>query len=329
MIEMYGDAKRDLRSERVGYNFTIRVLPGTPPLSRILNHRTTPELTPIGAVVARKITEVLPKDIWIKSLVIMPDHLHLCLWIHAPLKLTILQLLAKVLVFSEKEICAAHALSGIWQRPGHLFQCFSKEVFLQKIAYDQGNILRWKMDHNMRELSHPHRITHSKLDPAYAWEGYGNLELLDGTHFLPCYISRRASDDAVAHFTNLALKLAQTGWTLIGGFVSERERQLLHTVREKITPRIIHLAATRLEDCKVSAQLAKALYEGRFLRLTSAKMDTCTRERCVWHNLWAEHFCGQWRDAVEAHFRQRAPLTPQQATYIHDFLTRWPSPRPK
>ncbi len=327
MIELYGDYTRDLHSGKVGYNFTIRVVSGTPPLSHICEACDDPRLTSLGETILGKIKEVLPPEIEMKCAILMPDHLHLCLWVKAPLKLTILQILTKVLLFSEKQLRETASRTTLWQRPGHLFQCYSWDVLQQKIAYDQGNVLRWKMDHAARERSHPHLVTHPKLPSVYAWEGYGELTLLDGTHFLPCYISSQASADAIAHFTTLATKLATAGWTLIGGFVSDQERTLLKTVREATTPRVIHLAASRLTDTKVAAKLAEALYTGHFLRLTSAEgQETCTRDLCVWHNLWIEAFCGDWRTAVETHFRQTQSLTEAQERYIHDFLTRWRAP---
>ncbi len=327
-IELYGDYTRDLHSGRVGYNFTIRVKEGSPPLSEIRENAPEPILTPLGKTVFEQVHNAFPAEIWVRSAVFMPDYIHLFLWVKTPLKLTILQILAKSLLFSEKHAREAHGIETLWQRPGHLFQCYSLEVLQQKIAYNRGNVLRWKMDHNHRMLSHPHLVSHPKLSPAYNWEGYGELGLLDCEHFLPCYISSATSDDAVAHFTRLAIKLATAGWVLVGGFVSERERALLTAVRAATSPCVIHLSATRLKDEKVPAKLAEALYTGRFLRLTSAEGATiCTRELCVWHNLWAETFCGDWRAEVKAHFNADHALTEAQVSYIHRFLTQWPSPR--
>ncbi len=329
MIELYGDYERDLHDGRVGYNFTIRVVAGVPPLSRIVKEESEPVLTPLGDAVLKKISEVLPREIWLRCAILMPDHLHLCLWVKAPLRVTILQVLTKALLFSEKMARENYGQDALWQRPGHLFQCYSLEVLEQKMAYNRGNVARWKMDHAERGRSHPHPVVHCRLTSAYAWEGYGEIELLDSAHFLPCYISHRATDEAVGHFANLAIQLSNAGWTLVGGFVSERERALLRRIRTATSPRVIHLAAARLEDGKVPAKLAEELYRGRFLRLTSAEVrESCTREICVWHNLWAETLCGDWRSAIEAHFQTVQNVSGAQSAYIHNFLAQWPSPDP-
>ncbi len=330
MVELYGDYTRDLRSGKVGYNFTMRVCRGVAALSTIDESAVMPQLTSTGLRVRREFEGTFLKlsnqGIWIKCAVFMPDHVHLCFWVDRPLKYSILYILARALVFSEKTLCAELGIEAIWQRPGHLFQCYSREVLEQKIAYNRGNVARWKMDHLTRTLSHPHLIRHPKLAAEFAWEGYGAVELLEEERFLPCYISSRASEDSVAHFTRLAVQLSRAGWTLVGGFVSPRERALLAEVRKTVEPQVIHLASTRLAESKIPAKLAEALSRRKFLRLTSAEgRETCTRELCVWQNLWAEAFCGDWKTAVEAHFSRQA-LNAKQLAYVHDFLTHWQTP---
>ncbi len=330
-VELYGDYERDLRDGKVGYNFTIRVARGVPPLSQILPEAPAPILTPLGMALKTAFVQNflgrVDNTFWLNSFVIMPDHLHVLIWVNQPLKRSILQYLVRALLFTARQLEKAFGLSELWQLPGHLFQCYSWEIVEQKRAYNEANVARWKMDHYRPTDSHPHMLTHPKLDPRYNWEGYGELSLLDGHDFLPCYISHTASEAAIAHFTRLAITLTRAGWGLIGGFVSPQERALLKAVREVTSPRILHLAATRLKDEKVSAQLAHALYQGRFLRLTTAEgEERCTRERCVFHNLWAETFCGDWRANVEAFFAAQRPTALQQAN-LHRFLYTWKSPR--
>ncbi len=299
-VNLHGDYKRDLHDGKVGYNFTIRIAPGVSPLSQILPDAPEPHLTPLGNALKTTFTQNLigraEGAFWIKSFVLMPDHLHLLIWVDQPLKLSILQYLVRALMFTARQLEKDFSLKALWCYPGHLFQCYSWEIVKQKQAYNEANVERWKMDHFTPTDSHPHILSHPKLDKRYAWEGYGELTLLDERDFLPCYISRRATDADVALFTRLAIRLARERWVLVGGFVSPRERALLKAVRDATpAPRILHLAATRLKDEKVPAQLAHALYQGRFLRLTSAEgEERCTREICVWHNRWAEKFCGDW-----------------------------------
>ncbi len=330
-VEMNGDYERDLRSSRVGYNLTIRVAKGVPVLSIIQLSSRLPELTPLGARLKMELEGTLcrlaAEAIWVKCSIFMPDHIHLFFWVAKPLHLSVLQIVVRALMFTEKTVKGEFGLERIWAPPGHLLQCYSWEVLQQKIAYNLGNVARWKMDHHAPELSHPHVLVHPKLTEKYEWEGYGAVALLDGECFMPCYISSRATEEDVARFQRLALTFAHLGWTFVGGFVSPRERALLAALREVHEARFIHLAATRLVDEKVPAKLAQSLVQGRFLRLTSAEgRETCTREICVRQNVWAEDFCQGWREKVEAYFLQKKS-SPQVMAYVRDFLARWKAPR--
>ncbi len=333
-IELSGDCRRDLHAAKVGYNFTVRVARGVPPLSRIDLASPRPILTDLGQLIERHFRETLITHqqgaIWNKSFVIMPDHIHCCIWVNERIKQTINQYFTKAMLFAEKEARAKFNLASLWQRPGDLFICYSWETFQQKIAYNEANIERWKMDRQLRHLSHPHILPpHPKLDSAYVWEGYGELPLLEEAHFLPCYVSRLTADAAFEKFTRLAVTLVREGWVMVGGFVSTRERELLSRIRAEGTAKIILLAATRLADDKVPAKLAKALYAGRFLRLTSAEnQEKCTRELCVWHNLWIDHFCGDWRAQVTSLFESRG-MTSTQRTALARFLSTWHAPDPR
>ncbi len=330
-VELSGDCKRDLRAGKVGYHFTIRVTRKTIPLSRIELAEPMPILTAAGEMINRHFTNVMVTNtcgaIAFKSFVIMPDHLHLCFWVDKPLKFTVLQLLTKGLIFADKALRENHGLALEWQKPGHLFICYSWKRFIEKIEYDNANVERWKMDHSLPFLSHPHIIKgHPKLDSQYQWQGYGELALLNRELMFPCYISHSAPDGDVEKYVRLAVYLARNGWVLVGGFISPRERELWRAIREIKTAKIIHVAATRLEDKKVPAKLAANLYSRRFLRITSAgEITNCTRTLCVRNNLWIEKLCGNWRDKVISHFREIGSDEAKMAA-LGAFLKRWKSP---
>lgn len=218
----------------------------------------------------------------------------------------------------------------LWELPAHLFMCYTWEIVQQKIAYNEANVARWKMDHFQPCLSHPHLLDpHPKLIPGFQWEGFGHLSLWEETNLLPCYISSRASTAQVETFTRMACTLMREGWVFVGGFVSPRERALWETLRFRGTPAILQFAATRLQDEKQPAGLAMALSKGRFLRITSAEgQETCTRDLCVWHNLTIERLCKNWRAHVMEAFRNRG-MTPTQTANLAAFLQRWPSPDPR
>ncbi len=328
-ILQVGDYKRDLHRASTGYFFTIRFLPSVPKMSYLEPSYFMPKLTPPGQIIEKKLLALEASqhgNVKLGPYAIMEDHLHVCLWVEKETPRTPIQLLTSMMRFAEKEIREQFGIDKLWALPGTLYICYSTEMYRQKKAYTIGNLTRWHMEMEQSEAAHPHPLVHPKLDTRYQWEGYGNEALLDGECFLPCYITHTATDEDIALFTRLAIKLAQEGWTLIGGFVSPRERQLLCDVQAVCTPHVIHLAATRLEDQKLPAKLASSLYRQTFLRLTSAEgVTTCERSLCVWQNLWAEALCGDWRQRVLDHFKAHA--TPAQQENLTRFLTRWQSPK--
>ncbi len=326
-----GDYKRDLHRAGTGYFFTIRFLPSVPKASYIEPKTKMPKLYPVGALLSEELfaLEASQKGrIQVETYAIMEDHLHVCLWVKETTPQTPLQLLTKMMMYTERAARERFGIQKLWAVPGTLYVCYSTAMYHQKKRYTLGNSTRWHMELEHPECAHPHPLAHPKLDDRYQWEGYGNETLLDGVCFLPCYITHTATEGEIALFTRLAIRLAQEGWTLVGGFVSPRERKLLQDVQATCNPTVIHLAATRLQDQKLPAQLASTLYLQFFLRLTSAEEQTdCERPLCVWQNLWAETFCGDWRQQVMDVFEPSA--TPEQQANLSRFLARWQSPKPE
>ncbi len=330
-IKLSADYNFDFHRANVGYFFTLSLAPSVPPMTWVKPGMFAPLLTPLGKLVDARLEEISKRhpEVKIEARALMSDHLHVCFWVSQPIARTIIQMLTTMMCFCEREACAQFNLKSLWRRPGELFVCYSTKTYQQKKNYTLGNLTRWHLELEKKKAAHPHLVIHAKLDAAYQWEGYGHEALLDETHFLPCYITRSASEKDVALFTRLAIKLADAGWILVGGFVSERERALLKAVRQQCRqPRVIHLAATKLIDRKLPAQLAYAIANQTILRLTSAEgEETCQRTLCVWQNLWAERFCGDWRTRViETFVKQDIP--PKQEENLRHFLARWKSPHP-
>ncbi len=272
MIRLRCDYRRDLHLGNTGCFFTIRLHPLAPALSHFEPGVFMPQLTPLGEMVKdyfMKMQSLHPEYVRIDSYVFMPDHVHICFYILKESRQTPLQYLVAALNFSNNTAQKTFAIPQLWNVPGDLWVCYSREMYSQKNVYTRGNIARWHMDHEEQTLSHPHRIRHPRLNEAYPWECYGNIALLDENRFLPCYISRAMTPNQIKTFTRLAITLARENWVLVGGFVSPSERQLLDEIREAVPqPRIIQVAATKLNDKKLPARLADLFYKRLFLRLT-------------------------------------------------------------
>ncbi len=332
-VVLEGDYRRDLYRGGIGFFFTVRVAPGVPALSQFTPETFQPQYTPLGKLVQEKLFGLITHAKGALSLdtyVLMPDHLHICIWAERELPRTPLQYFTTMLLFAEREAREKFGIEKLWQLPGTLHLCYSTERYGQKKAYTQGNITRWHLKHERRDLSVPHHLSHPKLPAPYEWRGYGNEALLDADHLLPCYISSSTPEADILLFERLATHLAAAGWTLIGGFVSSRERALLAAVRKQVPEaKVIHLVPTHVIEEKPSAQLSLTLRAGNFLRLTSVGAETqCMREHCVWHNLWIEALCQGWRQKVETFFKERN-ADAQKIQNMVRFLNRWRAPDPR
>ncbi len=324
------DYNRDLRRGDVGLFLTIRLLANIPALSRIEPGQHMPILSPLGLLVEEMLKGLPlrhPDVVRLDSYVIMPDHLHVCLYQLKQSPRTPLQYVTSMLTLIQHEAKKRFGHPLIWNRPGELFVCYSLAKYREKNLYTRGNIARWHMDHDSPHLSHPHALAHPSLNPALSWQGYGHEPLLEHPLRLPAYVSSRASETDFRTFMRLAVKLASEGWLLVGGFVSPRERALLAAVKSAVArPKIIHLAPVKLDDRKLSGPLSALFYGRCYLRLTSTTAETCSRAVCQVHNCWAEQFCGDWRKPVAEYFAAIGS-SPVQLENLARFLARWPRPR--
>ncbi len=332
LVKLNCDYKRDQHRGNTGCFFTTRVLRGTPALSVFTPGRLYPRLTPLGELVKRlffHLAEIHPDVVRIDRYAIMPDHIHFCFYLLAYSKRTPVQLVTSTLHLIEKEAREQFGIDRLWELEGELTICYSRKTYDDKNRYTRENYSRWHLDHEARAQAHPHTVSHARLDPAYEWEGYGNLLLLNGGPFLPAYVSRAVTQEEFTRFAKTAVVLVKQGWTLVGGFVSERERALLDAVLKGASEsRVIQVAAMKLRDRKLPATFAKLFYEGRFLRVTSTGEEACTRAICVWHNLWAESLCRTWRESALRFLRSRL-ADPARRAAAEAFIATWPAPDPR
>ncbi len=165
----------DLHRGRMGCFFTIRLHRSAPPLSTFIAGHFMPCLTPLGELIKTYLFEMERRHqtfLQIKTYVLMPDHMHVCFWIGQPTKQTPLQYLTTFLIFTMRAAKERLGIETLWQLPGTLWIAYSTQRFHEKKVYTCGNIARWHMDHETRELSHPHALSHARLDTQYPWEGW-------------------------------------------------------------------------------------------------------------------------------------------------------------
>lgn len=171
----------------------------------------------------------------------------------------------------------------------------------------------------------PFAPPHPALPAEYDWDADGALALLE-TPLLPGYVSRRAADADFNRYIRMAVRLCSEGWTLIGGFVGARERDLLDAVARAVPRyRLIRLEPGPLGEGRLTASQSAAYAAGRLLRLTTAEPDgCCTRALCVRHNRLADRLAGAWPARVEAHFAAQPAADPVRLANLRAWLAVWP-----
>ncbi len=321
-----GDMSRDLRRKDAGFFLTIRVQRVAGVLSRIEPGALMPALTPLGELVHEKLESLVTHHagkLRLDSFALMSDHIHVCCYQVEDMPRSPLQYLTATLRLIEREAEIRFHIPQVWDRPGELFICYSREKYAEKNAYTRGNITRAHLAREATDLGTPHPVFHPALDPNRDWVGQGDIRLLEAPHLLPIHVHRITTDADMMRFTRLAMALAQEDWLLVGAFISSRERALLRAVREAVPRvRVIEISPRRLEGGKLPARLAERLFARLLLRLSSNDETVCRREMCEWCNAWVESFCLGWRESVVAHFREKGAAR-EALAQTRAFLARW------
>ena len=235
----------------------------------------------------------------IDRLVIMPDHLHLCFRVTAPLSQSVLQML---LAWREGvELEAGFSKENpLWESPYHLFTPFNREAYSRCIEYTAANPRRWWQLRNRPAVFQAQIVTHPLLSSEYTWQAVGHLSLLDVPLMMSIRIHRVDTDETIAALTERAIQVAQAGGVIIGGFVSPAEKALLKKLYAAVPDvRLISLLSHTLSNYKPAARVLDAFCKGRRLLLTTVPdhplTAPCTRADCLRHNDLAEQIARQVR----------------------------------
>jgi hypothetical protein len=106
-------------------------------------------------------------------------------------------------------------------------------------------------------------------------------------------IHRNDPPEQIENLERQALRVAQNGGVIVGGFISQAEKALLKALYAKVPMlKLIRLVPHTLNDYKPPAHVVDAFAQGRRLLLTSepniSEGEMCRREVCVRHNAVAE-----------------------------------------
>ena len=245
-------------------------------------------LTPFGEQVMKSM-EAIPcfnPDVTLYGHVLMPDHVHLRLYLPPNLNEPLIVLGNAMRKFKTYTTTLARKILGIpqlWQQGYHDRLCLSRRFIEEIERYIACNPLKYELLKNQAQTFHIVEPLNSvRLDPADYWRGMGNIALLSpeipiaslrisrsmqNFHDVLTYVSRLVDDRVV----------------ILSGFVSPGE----HAVRDMLVnnpkARIIQVLCDEMPwDFKPDSKFLIPLQEGRYLAMARVQSSSdFSREKCL------------------------------------------------
>lgn len=224
---------------------------------------------------------------------IMPDHVHFCLRVVAPLQTSILMVFSGMRRVAEKEACAMSGMARLWERHYRVFVAVSYESYGKCLDYTAANPRRWWLTRHQPLDFRVREVKHAALPAEWKWQAVGNLELLEAPVKMAIVVHRVDSEAVVAEKTQMAIEVAKAGGVIVGGFVAPREKALLKCVYAAVPEvKVISFVPHSLTGYKPPARAIDGFKYGLRLLLSSVPVHAvdapCERVVCLRHNKVAE-----------------------------------------
>ena len=250
------------------------------------------KLSPLGLKINACVEDIPVRhpEIRIIQKRIMPDHLHVILYVTKPMSLSI-----KMVV------------RGLWQgakKEGR--DKFNEVPFIRPMSH-RGQLKT--MIHYLR--MNPQRLATKKLKPGYfcvqrgvkisgrIYDIVGNAAILTAERYIPVHVRRimveaaeHGDDKALKDYMNACVLAARKGTVMVSPFISPYEKQIQAKLLEERQP-FIFIADNGFGDYyKPADGLFDAVADGRVMILSPWEYDPkkrhVTREECVAMNKMAE-----------------------------------------
>jgi REP element-mobilizing transposase RayT len=140
--------------------------------------------TALGRYAWARAAQIALGKVQVVARVVMPDHVHFCFTIKGQLPNAVTTLMGRWLIALEEEAHWCGVLpqdERLWEdKCVWLRRAITRKRFEHCIAYTKGNRLSWVERHTHSAIfCYYERVEHALLPEGYAWQGYGNLRLLD------------------------------------------------------------------------------------------------------------------------------------------------------
>ncbi len=205
--------------------------------------------------------------------VLMPDHLHMNLWLQAdlddPLQ-TLGSAMRRFKTFTTNLARKSLGLSCLWQQGYHDRICASRRFIEAITRYIQYNPFKYELMYNQPEFM---RIREPLDSPRLAadafWKGLGNTSLLaPDAKLLALRISQQVAKSELPHVVSRMEDAVRAGFIILSGFISPGEVAVRDMLVANRKARFVHI----LPSCmamrhRPDSRYLEPLAEGRFLEI--------------------------------------------------------------
>lgn len=257
-------------------------------------------------------------EVQIVQYCLMPDHLHVILYVKQPMKQTF-NMVVRSLWQAAKKLGRAYNTPSInpesdsgltnGENTDASFPIFTERPFVRPMSH-KGQLQT--MIHYVQ--MNPQRLATKKLMPGFfrvqedieiagrKYRGIGNAALLQTSRFAPVHVRRTMIDEAMhgdnkrlRDYMNGCVLAARQGAVMVSPFISDKEKEVMVVLLAEEHP-IIYIADNGFSDYyKPGDGLFDAVAAGRVLILSPWEYDPSkrhvTRAECVAMNQMAEEIC--------------------------------------
>ncbi|MBQ7179124.1 MAG: hypothetical protein IJS08_17040, partial [Victivallales bacterium] len=229
-----------------------------------------------------------PSPVELKRYCIMPEHLHLRLYLNAGQQQALRhqgQFISNLKFWSAKK-CNEIGIKIAWQENYHDYLCLSREIIQRVDEYIDLNSQKWALMHSENPPMGVVEPIYSPLLPTYEWwSGVGNTQLLNGTYrLLAIRLSRQIPISSANGIIAALLNECKKGYVPISTFISPIERILFKQLGQSDIP-IINAVPDQLKSIyRPTVEQNKLFAQGRLLIISHLQEASTAREKC-WHNI--------------------------------------------
>lgn len=287
------DPKHDYKSRCI-YHITIAKAPGCPAFSRVTGTPEHPlvERSVIGEIIESQIVNFpnLCSSLQVLQYVIMPDHLHIALFVRDYLPRAVGCYIGMM------KVKCGQIIRGAFSEISDVFMPDFHDRYLRPI-------------HRLESIfeyirQNPYRLLVRRFNPDYfrkinnitingtLWQAYGNVQLLDNPFKAPVVIHRADSESLRENKLRRWRHLAENGGVLVSPFIS-RDEKVVRQQCEEAGGKIILLSNKPFgEREKPSARDFDLCTRGRLLILSPMATLEAGREAFLYLNSVAESIAG-------------------------------------